>query len=113
MANPVVHWQVVAKDAEKLRGFYADLFDWKTADSPDGDYIYVHTQSEEGISGGIGQSDEYSGVTFYVRVPDIDAALEQASGSGAEIQMPATEAGGVKLAIFADPEGNSIGLIQE
>ncbi len=30
MAHPVVHFEVVGKDLQKLQSFYGDLFGWKT-----------------------------------------------------------------------------------
>jgi uncharacterized protein len=113
MGEPVVHWQIMAKDPDKLTDFYTTLFDWKTAKSDDGGYTYVHTNTSEGISGGIGHYDDYRGVTFYVRVDDLDGYLEQVPKLGGEIQMPATDLGDVRLAVFADPQGNSVGLIEE
>jgi len=29
MGQPVVHFEVIGKDGEKLRGYYAELFDWE------------------------------------------------------------------------------------
>jgi predicted enzyme related to lactoylglutathione lyase len=29
MGRPVLHFEIVGKDGEALRGFYGDLFDWK------------------------------------------------------------------------------------
>ena len=29
MARPVVHWEIGAQDAVRLRRFYAALFDWE------------------------------------------------------------------------------------
>ena len=28
-ARPVVHWEIEARDPERQRAFYADLFNWK------------------------------------------------------------------------------------
>lgn len=52
-------------------------------------------------------------MTFYVRVDDLDAYLSKVTDLGGEVQMPATQAGDVRLAVFADPQGNSVGLIEE
>ena len=29
MGQPVVHFEIVGKDAEKLQGYYAELFGWE------------------------------------------------------------------------------------
>ena len=81
MGQPVVHFEVMGDDGDKLRSFYSDLFDWKiNADNPM-NYGIVDRDGNVnadgiGIGGGIGGSPEYpSHVTFYVEVPDVEAAL--------------------------------------
>jgi predicted enzyme related to lactoylglutathione lyase len=113
MGEPVVHWQIVSKDPAQLRDFYTAVFDWQTAQDEAAAYTHVHSKSEEGIPGGIGQSDDYSGVTFYVRVGSIDEYLGRIESLGGTVDLPATRAGDATIAIFADPQGNSIGLIEE
>ena len=29
MGQPVIHWEIEGGDADKLWGFYSDMFDWK------------------------------------------------------------------------------------
>jgi uncharacterized protein len=29
MGPPVVHFEILARDEEKLKGYYAELFDWE------------------------------------------------------------------------------------
>lgn len=75
MGRPVVHFEVMGKDGEKLRSFYAELFDWAIdADNPLGYGIIQRETNFEGvgIGGGIGGIPEpMSGhLTFYVEVPD-------------------------------------------
>ena len=33
-ARPVVHWEIYAKDQDKIRSFYREMFNWKIADGP-------------------------------------------------------------------------------
>ena len=77
MGQPVVHFEVIGKDAEKLQSYYADLFGWKIDASNPMKYGIVsrdeNLSSEgTGIGGGIGTGpDGYEGhVTFYVAVPE-------------------------------------------
>ena len=113
MGAPVVHFEVQAREPERLQRFYADLFDWKVdADNPMG-YGIVDTGAEEGIGGGIGPAGGgEGGVTWYAQVEDLDAYLRRAEELGGQIVLPATEVPGgqVTLAMFADPEGNMVGL---
>src|SRR5919112_970369 len=89
MGRPVLHFEVIGKDGEKLRGFYSDLFDWKIdADNPMG-YGIVDRESNlsddgAGIGGGVaGGPGGYEGhVTFYVEGEDVEQALARAEGPG-------------------------------
>ena len=66
-----------------------------------------------GIGGGIAQSPTAPMVTFYVEVADPGEALEQAAALGGKTLMePMQVPGGPLIAMFADPEGNPIGLLK-
>lgn len=110
--HPVVHWEINARDPKALHRFYADLFGWKIdADNPMG-YGLV-TAGGDGINGGIGPAQGVPGVTFYVRVPDLDAVLRRAAAMGGSTAVPPTEIPNmVTFAIFVDPQGNRIGIIK-
>ncbi|MDX6551939.1 MAG: hypothetical protein QOH74_427, partial [Gaiellales bacterium] len=41
MAHPVIHFEVVGKDQEKLSEFYGGLFGWQTESIPDMGYTMV------------------------------------------------------------------------
>ena len=115
MGQPVVHFEIMGKDAVKLQKFYADLFSWKVGDpAPEmGMYALVDADSS-GLPGGIGQEPDGSArVTVYVQVPDLQATLDQAVAMGGKVVMPPMEIPGiVTLAQLADPAGNVIGLIK-
>lgn len=112
MANKVVHFEVTGSDGKSLRKFYGDLFGWKFNEDFPIDYGVVEA-SEGTISGGIGAAQEGPGmVTFYVDTDDIPKSLEQAESLGATTVAPEMEVpGGVKIGLFADPEGHVIGLV--
>ena len=112
MGQPVVHFEVVGKDGAKLQRFYGELFDWKiNADNPM-NYGIVDNAGE-GINGGVGQSPEGPHATFYVEVPNIDEALEKAESLGGKTLMPREEIPNmVTFALLADPEGNTVGLVE-
>lgn len=112
MANPVVHWEITNQHAERLVPFYSSVFGWHIDANNPHHYGMVDTGGE-GINGGIGQSDGPNWVTFYVQVPDLQATLDQVQQLGGRTLMPPTEIpGAVTMALFADPEGNTIGLIK-
>ncbi len=81
MGAPVVHFEVIAEDAERIQSYYADLFDWEIDANNPMRYGIVAREGNTnpdgvGIGGGIGAGPEgYSGhVTFYVEVPDVEEA---------------------------------------
>ena len=118
MGRPVVHFEVMGKDGEKLRSFYAELFDWTIdADNPLGYGIVQRETNFEGVGipGGIGGIPEpMSGhLTFYVEVPDVEAALARADKlGGTRLMGPSEVQPGVELGQFSDPEGHMVGLVK-
>ena len=72
MGEPIVHVEIVGKDGDTLRAYYAEMFGWEF-DAPTGHNQYTMIQSPTGLGGGIGTGPEdYGGhVTFYVQVPDV------------------------------------------
>lgn len=120
MGQPVVHFEVIGKDGDKLRSYYADLFGWEIDTNNPMNYGMVaregNVNSEGvGIGGGVGVGPEgYDGhVTFYVEVPDVEAALAKAESlGGTRVMGPEDIMGQVVLGQFTDPEGHVIGVVQ-
>ena len=121
MGQPVVHFEVIGKDGEKLQRYYSDLFGWEVdSDNPMG-YGLVQREGNTnaegvGIGGGVGGGPEgYDGhVTFYVEVPDVEAALAKAESLGGARIMGPDEVPGMELVLghLSDPEGHVIGVVQ-
>jgi uncharacterized protein len=120
MGQPVVHFEIIGKDGEKLRSYYSDLFGWKfDANNP---MNYGVVQREEnvsaegvGIGGGVAAGPEgYDGhVTFYVEVPDVEAALAKAESlGGTRVMGPDEVMEGLVIGLFNDPEGHVIGVVK-
>ena len=120
MGQPVVHFEVMGQDGERLRSYYAELFGWAIdADNPLG-YGVVTREGNinadgAGIGGGVGGSPPgYDGhLTFYVEVPDVEAALARAEELGGRRRMgpdriPGTE---VEIGQLLDPEDNMVGVM--
>jgi predicted enzyme related to lactoylglutathione lyase len=118
MGQPVVHFEIMGRDMAALQTFYGGLFGWEIDTSNPMGYGLVDREanlSKEGvgIGGGIGQAPEgYAGhVTFYVAVPDVEAALQQAEGLGGKRMMgPEQVTGELVIGLFSDPEGRVVGL---
>lgn len=116
MGQPVMHFEIVGKDANALRAFYGEMFDW-TFGASMGPTDYAVVENPDGIGGGVGAGPEgYPGhVTFYVQVPDAGAALEKAESLGGTKMMGPDEVPGVGIVIglFSDPEGHVIGVMSQ
>src|SRR5580692_1432321 len=113
MGSPIVHFELIGKDAAGLKAFYSQLFGWEIGDlMPDmGNYGLIDGGSS-GLPGGVGQSDDGKPrVTVYAQVDDLQATLDRAVALGGAVVMPPTEIPGVTwLALFTDPDGNVFGL---
>ncbi len=112
MPNPVVHFEIVHKDAKQLQTFYTEVFGWKIDVNNPMEYGIVDTG--EGVAGGIGAAPDpsYPGhLTFYIQVEDPQATLDQIEKLGGKTVMAPDEVpGGPTIAQFRDPAGNLIGL---
>jgi hypothetical protein len=51
--RPVVKWQMIARDPERLAAFYSELFGWRIDEDNALHYRAVDTGSPRGIGGGI------------------------------------------------------------
>jgi hypothetical protein len=115
MPNPVIHFEVLGRDAQALQRFYGEAFGWQMQDVMGGSYYMVDPGVEGAINGGVGGTPDGSDghVTFYVGVDDPAAALEQISKLGGRtVQEPMDVPDGPTIALFADPEGHVVGLVK-
>src|SRR5438445_8161059 len=88
MGQPVVHWEIMAKDAEKAKEFYSKLFGWTISVQQPMNYGLVKTGGQGGIDGGIFAREGVPPyVTFYVQVDDLQAALNNAKILGGKTVM--------------------------
>src|SRR2546423_15658209 len=119
MGQPVVHFEVIGKDGDKLKKYFGELFGWEIDSNNPMNYGVVAREGNTnpdgvGIGGGIfgPAPDGYEGhVTFYVEVPDVEAALQKAEQLGGKRLMgPDKVDENIEIGQFADPEGHLIGL---
>ncbi len=120
MGQPVVHFEVIGKDGEKLQSYYSELFGWEIdSDNPMG-YGVVQRDGNTnpdgaGIGGGVAAGPEgYDGhVTFYIEVPDPEASLAMAEELGGKrLFGPDQVMPGLVIGQFTDPEGHLIGVVK-
>ena len=120
MGQPVIHFEVIGKDAKALQEYYSELFGWEIDASNPMNYGIVQRDGNTnadgaGIGGGVGTGPEgYEGhVTFYVEVPDVEAALAKAESlGGSRVMGPETVMDTIELGLFNDPEGHLIGVVK-
>ena len=114
MPNPIVHWEIQTDNTEKVQEFFAKLFDWHVDTDNPYNYGMVDTHADGGINGGIGPAGGgVNRVTFYVQVEDLQAFLDKAEGLGGKTVMPRTVIPDVvTIALFTDPDGNVIGMVE-
>jgi len=112
VAHAVVHFEISGPDSGQLADFYAGLFGWHMQPVPGAGYTLVDTAAGSGITGGISQSADDAGVTFYIETDDMQAALDKINLLGGKTEKPITEmAGIVRYAVFSDLDGLLIGLV--
>jgi len=112
MGRPVVHFEIGCRDRARTGDFYSKLFGWQV--TPAGSASNIQTGSHQGIAGHItslGHEPEHYTI-FYVDVDDVQAALDKATElGGKKLVGPITIPTGT-FAWFADPDGNTIGLLK-
>lgn len=116
MGRPVAFFEILSTDTQRAQRFYGDLFDWKVEpDEAMGGYAMVDTGAGEGaIGGGMGAPDapDQAGIRIYIGVDDLDGYLGRAEALGGRTLVPPTDLpeGYGRMAVFADPDGNPVGL---
>jgi predicted enzyme related to lactoylglutathione lyase len=122
MGQPVVHFEVIGKDGEKLQKYYSELFGWEIDANNPMSYGMVPRDSNKakdgstGIGGGVAQAPpDYAGhVTFYVAVPDVEEALAKAAElGGTRLMGPDRPMDMVEIGLFTDPEGHVVGVVKD
>jgi predicted enzyme related to lactoylglutathione lyase len=106
-------FDISSPDALRALAFYQEMFGW-SATVLDETYALVGAAGDE-PTGGIGKAgpdSPYRGVVVYFRVDDVEAALDRAEklGGGRRLEPMAIPGRG-RIAVFADPDGNPVGLL--
>ena len=119
MGQPVVHFEIIGRDGPALQRWYADQFGWQPDANNPMKYGVINRDDNlspdgMGIDGGIGEGpDGYEGhITFYVAVPDVEAALQKVEAAGGtRVMGPETVMENIVVGMFTDPEGHVVGLV--
>jgi uncharacterized protein len=110
--HPIVHWEIQSLDPAKLHDFYAEALGWAIDANNPMNYGMVASKGQGGIDGGIGGSQGGSRVLVYASVPSIPEILDRIESLGGKTVMPRTDVGPVIMALYEDPEGHVMGLIE-
>ena len=103
MPAPIVFFDIAGPDAAKLKSFYASVFEWGIDDK--------NGIKTGGLDGTLRQDPPEK--IIYIGVPDIDAALEKVKAEGGTVDVPRMVVPGVVIfALFKDPAGNRMGLVE-
>jgi predicted enzyme related to lactoylglutathione lyase len=113
--NPVVHWELMSKEPQKVAAFYAKVFDWKVDHRPELNYRVVDTKAGAGINGGIIKPDREGpwpgNMLLYIAVDDLAAYRRKVVEAGGKIHIEEQQVPGMgAFSLFTDPEGRMMGL---
>ena len=113
--RPVVIFQIQAKDLEKQKSFYSEMFDWDIEQAEGSPFHQIPAGKgppENGISGILSQADN-SAIVIYIQVANLGESLEKTVALGGKVTLPSTDVpNGPTIAAIEDPEGIPVGLVQ-
>ena len=115
MGQPVMQFQILAKNPAQAAEFYAKLFGWRVDANNALGYRTIDTGSPAGIHGGIWPAppEGQNMVQLFVAVPDVSAASGAAAESGGTVIIPPqTLPDGDEMAVILDPLGIPFGLMK-
>lgn len=112
MPAPIVFFDIAGPDLKSQAAFYRAIFGWDVG--PDGRFsapvvspLMGNLRVEDPAQGPVAER------VVYIGVPDITATLRQVSDHGGSIVFPRLEVPGVAVvALFKDPAGNRMGLVE-
>jgi predicted enzyme related to lactoylglutathione lyase len=111
MAAPIVHIEFRSSDFGRTAAFYSQLFEWQTQQNASATYMKFDGAS--GPSGGWVRTElvQAPGPIPYLMVDDLAAKMSEVEAAGGRILVGSMPfAGGGEVGLFADPDGNVVGL---
>jgi predicted enzyme related to lactoylglutathione lyase len=107
MPAPIVFFDIAGPDSAALKRFYEGVFGWRI-----GADLAIDGASTGGTRGTLRQDPPEK--VIYLGTPDIDAALKEIVAAGGKVAMPRMVVPGVvTFALFLDPAGNRMGLVEQ
>jgi predicted enzyme related to lactoylglutathione lyase len=111
MGVPIVHIEFRSRDFARTAAFYEKVFEWRTQQNANASYMKA--DSDDGPSGGWVRADlvQAPGPIPYLVVDDLAGKLAEVESAGGRILVASLPfAGGGEVGLFADPDGNVVGL---
>lgn len=109
MSPPLVWFEAVGQHGDRLQGFYTELLGWRF-DSPHTPAASVGARAPRLLRAARRTAEPPWWMTFYTRVPDLEAAIRRARALGSRLLVPPTRHGDTLIAVVSDPEGHPVGL---
>ena len=116
--NEISHFEIPARNPNKLRQFYSDVFGWKFKNSAMKNLQYwtisTGTRHLPGVNGGMYKKGSKMQTPInYISTPDINESMAEVERAGGHITVGKKETPKHGwTAIGTDPEGNPIGLFE-
>ncbi len=126
--NPVVHFELPAKDRKRMAEFYSGVFGWKAQMLGEemGNYVTVSTTEADengrpispgAINGGLYPVKEEDTARYHpslvIAVDDINEHVKKLKNAGAKLLGEPSPIPGVGLWVsFIDTEGNTMSILQ-
>jgi uncharacterized protein len=111
VSAPIVHIEFKSANFARTSAFYAQVFDWQIQQNASASYMKL--DGSDGPSGGWVRADlvQAPGPVAYLVVEDLASKLDEIEKAGGRILVRSLPfAGGGEVALFADPDGNVLGL---
>jgi len=111
MPAPIVFFDIAGPDLQKQKAFYEGVFGWTV--SEEGHLNTPVAAPLPGILRVEAEADFQPERLLYLGVDDITATLDQIVANGGGVVFPRMAVPGVViLALFTDPAGNRMGLVE-
>jgi hypothetical protein len=111
MPAPVVFFDIAGPDLQRQKAFYEAVFGWEV--STDGRFTAPAAATLAGLLRVEAAAGFQPERVIYLGVDDITATLETIAASGGGVVFPRMAVPGVViLALFIDPAGNRMGLVE-
>lgn len=119
--NPIVHFEIPARDMERAKKFYSDIFGWNISkfegDTACNENYYNIEQSKDPIKlcgGMLPKMSECHNITIYIGVSSVDDYAKKVEEGGGKICVPKMAVPGMGYFVCCiDTEGNSFAIWEE